>query len=1077
MNRYKIHIYFIIILLATTGCIEGPEIISVNNARGVSVVAHSEHMHERPGRGGLAPLTKSAPLDVAPESFSVWAWTWMPSGSQGAPNWICGDTFTRDGDIWRNTGSPEQLPEGSIVRMFAMAPVAPEGVTGLPTPGVPAEPSFHYVCPASLEDQSDIVVAYTDPITPVPLVWDITFNHILAGLQIRTSSTTFPECTVSSLKFVGIAMEGSWSPSGWTDVSGDGTIVSDIGVTVPAGAAGLDMPLLTGNNTMMLIPQEFGPKSGLIVTFDEGGAMKRQTLSLSGIVLTEGYITVLRLSADGRFEKDWIEITGTTAEEEGIDFTFTSSSAFRWRATEKDDWRVAEQVSIVDGTSAELECDGFELVVTDTGSGYNVTCTDMSPYTDLSMFDYRGTPTALRNTANTYVVTSPGAYKIPMVYGNAIKNGATNVSSYTSSTSALNYQQMTKFVNHLGQQITAPVIEDNAGVVASRAGLLWQTSPDLVTGTHLRGEPGSSCRYVVFHVTSIPSDGGVAAVSAYDKNGDAVWTWIIWMTNEDLSPVTVRSFSNHEYEMMPFDLCQIKHDRHGYCAPVYQWGRKDALWNDTGQGLYTETGSFLTISSSYSSFNTPPKAVANPHIMFATFDGSSDSWCFPKSGHNWWDTGRTDPTTPRAHAVAIESIYDPCPAGWMVPPTDAFTGFTEEGMSYSSPCLLSIEKSPNGSRRIFRYRATADDETGILFFSAEGGIHITTAMTAKLASSIVDITRTYIYSSMYEIDYLSNTDNRYRAGHIRPILEGIDNVRVNEIYITGDVVDSRSEGFDNSGRSKFYWRPDAGSSYTAMKYTGKFGNVTALRKDWDGNLVMVTDPASSCSVTCTSSLLAEPLTLVATDDGTVDIKNNGYISVNGGAWQNTKNVSVSAGDIIRIKRDRSDISLTLTGGPYRVYGNIMSVVPNVTVPGSRLKTFFKDRPICDVSNLIIPSRMVGKDVYDSMFMNTAITEGPFILAECVRENGMRNMFHNCSSIEYICVPASYFDDSRCGNNFSNNVAASGIFVKHPDAYIVTGPDGIPEGWTVMTASGSGANFSTSFIFQQWRNAFTDIDVQ
>ena len=36
---------------------------------------------------------------------------------------------------------------------------------------------------------------------------------------------------------------------------------------------------------------------------------------------------------------------------------------------------------------------------------------------------------AVQNTANCYVISAPGYYSIPLVYGNAIKNGATNASA------------------------------------------------------------------------------------------------------------------------------------------------------------------------------------------------------------------------------------------------------------------------------------------------------------------------------------------------------------------------------------------------------------------------------------------------------------------------------------------------------------------------------------------------------------------------------------------------------------------------------------------------------------------------
>ncbi len=48
---------------------------------------------------------------------------------------------------------------------------------------------------------------------------------------------------------------------------------------------------------------------------------------------------------------------------------------------------------------------------------------------DLSMRDVNGNPTS-RNTANCYMVHARGTYKFPVVYGNAIKDGATNTIAF-----------------------------------------------------------------------------------------------------------------------------------------------------------------------------------------------------------------------------------------------------------------------------------------------------------------------------------------------------------------------------------------------------------------------------------------------------------------------------------------------------------------------------------------------------------------------------------------------------------------------------------------------------------------------
>ena len=94
-----------------------------------------------------------------------------------------------------------------------------------------------------------------------------------------------------------------------------------------------------------------------------------------------------------------------------------------------------------------------------------------APY-DLSIHDHNGATTA-RNTANSYVISAPGYYRIPLVYGNAIKNGATNSSSYISSAPPTMYGSadmiLHNFKDHDNQNITDPWIEKtnsgaNAGV-------------------------------------------------------------------------------------------------------------------------------------------------------------------------------------------------------------------------------------------------------------------------------------------------------------------------------------------------------------------------------------------------------------------------------------------------------------------------------------------------------------------------------------------------------------------------------------------------------------------------------------
>lgn len=59
-----------------------------------------------------------------------------------------------------------------------------------------------------------------------------------------------------------------------------------------------------------------------------------------------------------------------------------------------------------------------------------------------------------------------------MVYGNAIKDGGTNASAYTSQSSGT--YVLKTFVNHLDAAITDPYIYNNAGCTPLDAVLVWQ---------------------------------------------------------------------------------------------------------------------------------------------------------------------------------------------------------------------------------------------------------------------------------------------------------------------------------------------------------------------------------------------------------------------------------------------------------------------------------------------------------------------------------------------------------------------------------------------------------------------------
>jgi len=105
-----------------------------------------------------------------------------------------------------------------------------------------------------------------------------------------------------------------------------------------------------------------------------------------------------------------------------------------------------------------LTGDGNETVtITYTGTKRvaSVTAVKKAGETDLSMVDCAGAARTSMSTANCYMVHMAGDYKLPLVYGNAIKDGTANSAAWTGTE---NEKTTLDFPNHEGNAINAPWI-------------------------------------------------------------------------------------------------------------------------------------------------------------------------------------------------------------------------------------------------------------------------------------------------------------------------------------------------------------------------------------------------------------------------------------------------------------------------------------------------------------------------------------------------------------------------------------------------------------------------------------------
>lgn len=84
---------------------------------------------------------------------------------------------------------------------------------------------------------------------------------------------------------------------------------------------------------------------------------------------------------------------------------------------------------------------------------------------------------------------------------------------------------------------------------------------------------------------------------------------------------------------------------------------------------------------------------------------------------------------------------------------------------------------------------------------------------------------------------------------------------------------------------------------------------------------------------------------------------------------------------------------------------------------------------------------------------TLLTEAPELPAARLVSYCYSSMFFNCTSLNYVKCLATYLDpDASLTDSWLSGVAATGTFVKHPNATWESGSSGIPTGWTVQDAT-------------------------
>ena len=316
--------------------------------------------------------------------------------------------------------------------------------------------------------------------------------------------------------------------------------------------------------------------------------------------------------------------------------------------------------------------------------------------------------TLSQETANCYAINSPGTYKLPLVYGNAIKGGNPNTPAYYNRA----------FTDYLGNNITDPYIYNNHGYQPYDACLVWSDGFYMFENVHLDEQK----QWLIFSVNREYMQQANAILAVRDAQGKIMWSWHIWVTERDLEGEahTLQDWTNPSttYGLLPCNLgwvdgkmvyynsrkltYEFTQETSGYKQTMivdqagaefdykdvgstyYQWGRKDPIVALRNWDTYKFEDSRLhetsdpkykyDIRQEQVSIST---TIQNPNIYY-TATRNNDSW-----NTNWctsvistlWDNSSN--TTDVNKTTSVKTIYDPSPRGYKVPIPRAFSVFVK----------------------------------------------------------------------------------------------------------------------------------------------------------------------------------------------------------------------------------------------------------------------------------------------------------------------------------------------------------------------------------------------------------------
>ena len=326
----------------------------------------------------------------------------------------------------------------------------------------------------------------------------------------------------------------------------------------------------------------------------------------------------------------------------------------------------------------------------------------------------------LSSSANCYIVSKSGIYKFKTVKGNSTES--------------------------VGEVTSASVMWESFGTsVAPNIG-------DLIKSVSYKDG------YITF-LTADPFKEGNVVIAANDANGNILWSWHIWMTDQPEG----QEYYDNAGTMMDRNLgaTSTTPGDIGALGLLYQWGRKDPFLGSSSISSNIEAKSTVIWPYSVKSdpqYGTIEYAVANPTTIIV-YNSNNYDWYF--TGDNTTDNTRwTESSRPK-------SIYDPCPSGWRVPDggSNGVWAKAAGSSSYFEDCLFDeINKGINFSGKFGSASTIWYPSCGCRYIN-DGGLNLVGNFGNYWSASPTEDHNEY-YMSFYNSGYVDPSNYNLRASFL-----------------------------------------------------------------------------------------------------------------------------------------------------------------------------------------------------------------------------------------------------------------------------------------------------------------------